>query len=318
MQKCFFLSLTFTLAILFSVRFSHAEKENSLEEFAIAGTNTDSKLLEVGRASRIRPAKNSPDNIKVVSYNIRWRSDDELRKLGQLVKDDPEIGSASILALQEVDRNKERTGKTNTVKLLADQVGMHYAWAAPPAPQFEKEEETGVALLSAYPLTDVHRIVLPHEGPGGRRRVALGATVTIGRARLRVYSVHSETRIPIEQKLAQMQAVLDDLNVYSKTMPAIVMGDLNTWEQDAVAKTFKLFTTEGLQTPFDDQPTFFRRILFVSIDLKLDWIWLRGLDASSHGMNRKIELSDHWPLWAVLQLKSEKPTALPEPRPRSQ
>lgn len=74
-----------------------------------------------------------------------------------------------------------------------------------------------------------------------------------------------------------MKAVLNDLAHYRKEMPAIVLGDLNTWEQDAVAKTFKLFEADSFHTPFDDQPTFFRQVLFVSVDLKLDWIWLRIL-----------------------------------------
>ncbi|MDQ2937228.1 MAG: hypothetical protein M3R67_06940, partial [Acidobacteriota bacterium] len=83
--------------------------------------------------------------------------------------------------------------------------------------------------------------------------------------------------------------------------------DLNTWEREAVAKTFKLFAAESFHTPFDDQPTFFRKILFVSVDLKLDWIWLRNVEETSYGVNRKIGLSDHWPLWLVLRIKHGRP-----------
>jgi endonuclease/exonuclease/phosphatase family metal-dependent hydrolase len=56
---------------------------------------------------------------------------------------------------------------------------MHYAWAAPASPKSEKEEETGVVILSSYPICEVRRLALPHEGPGRRRRVALGATITV-------------------------------------------------------------------------------------------------------------------------------------------
>jgi hypothetical protein len=34
--------------------------------------------------------------------------------------------------LQEVDRNKKRTGNVNTARQLAEALGMRYAWAAPP------------------------------------------------------------------------------------------------------------------------------------------------------------------------------------------
>jgi endonuclease/exonuclease/phosphatase family metal-dependent hydrolase len=98
-----------------------------------------------------------------------------------------------------------------------------------------------------------------------------------------------------------MKAVIKDLARYGKALPAIVLGDLNTWEPAAVTKTFKLFAAEGFQTPFDDEPTFSRRALFIPIDLKLDWIWLRNLEATSNGINRTIKLSDHWPLWAILR-----------------
>jgi endonuclease/exonuclease/phosphatase family metal-dependent hydrolase len=264
----------------------------------------DVPLLESGKGANLRQPTSAPAEIKLLSYNIRWRSGDELKALIKLFQDDPEIGGATILALQEVDRRKKRSGNSNTAKLIADGLGMHYVWAAPPTPKPTDEEETGVAILSVYPLSDVHRIVLPNKGPNGRRRVALGATVEIDNHRLRVYSAHTETRIPVSKKLEQFQAVLDDLAHYPANMPAIIMGDLNTWEPNADGKTSKFFLNAGLKTPFGGQATFRRRILFVPIELKLDWVWLRGLEATSHGIDRKVEISDHWPLWTKIKLQN--------------
>jgi endonuclease/exonuclease/phosphatase family metal-dependent hydrolase len=270
----------------------------------VLSAHPQSHLLEIGQAAKtLRPAP-SPTEIKVVSYNIRWRSGAELQSLAQLFKNDPEIGGASIIGLQEVDRHKARSKKTNTAKLLTEELGMHYAWAAPPATKPGEEEETGVVILSSYPLADVQRIVLPHAGPGKRRRVALGATIKVGVTSLRVYSVHSETRISVEKKLGQMKAVLDDLAGHPKDMPAVVLGDLNTWEPNAGDKASKLFTSANFHTPFDGLPTFSRRVLFVPIELRLDWIWLRNLIEIKHGVDRKIRLSDHWPLWLVLAIKA--------------
>jgi endonuclease/exonuclease/phosphatase family metal-dependent hydrolase len=162
-----------------------------------------------------------------------------------------------------------------------------------------------VAILSPYPLSNIQRIVLPHEGPGGRRRVALGATVTLKNLTIRTYSVHSETRISVERKLEQMQAVLKDLALYPKNMPAVVLGDFNTWQGGAVPKTHMLFVGENFQTPFDDQPTFYRRILFFPLKLKLDWIWLRNLEVLGWGIEKRISLSDHWPMWCIVKVKRE-------------
>ena len=271
--------------------------------FFLLYPQNDVALLEEGKATSVRTQTPPPSEIKVISYNIRWRSGDDLKKIIKLLKDDPEIGGAAILGLQEVDRRKKRSGNTNTAKLIADELGMHYAWAAPPTPKPTNEEETGVAILSIYPLSDVRRIVLPHEGPGGRRRVALGATVEFDNRKWRFYSAHSETRIAVSKKLEQFKAVLDDLAKYPADMPAIVVGDLNTWEPSADGKTIKFFSDAGLKTPFGPEATFKRRVLLMPIELKLDWVWLRGLEAASFGIDRKVEISDHWPLWTNIKFR---------------
>jgi endonuclease/exonuclease/phosphatase family metal-dependent hydrolase len=262
----------------------------------------DVTLLESGRGTTLRKPASTPTVLKILSYNIRWRSGDDLKDMIKLLKDDPEIGGAAILALQEVDRRKKRSGNNNTAKIIADELGLHYAWAAPPTVNPTDEEETGVAILSVYPLSDVKRIVLPNPGPGKRRRVALGATIEIENRQWRVYSAHAETRIKFDKKLEQFKAVLDDLAQHPKDMPAIIMGDFNTWEPNAHDKVVKLFSDAGLKTPFDGKKTFRRKILLVPLELKLDWVWLRGLEAANCGIDRQIEISDHYPLWTNVKM----------------
>lgn len=290
------------LSVLSDPSVGYHNFESSLEVPHDLRSTQDAKLLEIGQASKLQSAAKSPASIKIISYNIRWRGGAQLRQLIELLKHDQEIGGATIIGLQEVDRNKKRTANENTVKLIAETLGCYYAWTAPPPTKEGQEEETGVAILSPYPLADIHRIILPHKGPGGRQRIALGATVAVADTRIRVYSVHSENRMSVGRKIEQTKAVLADLAEYSKVMPAIILGDLNTWEPDAVDKTSKLFPSENFSTPFDHgQTTFLRRVLMIPIKLKLDWIWLRGLEATSHGIDKQIHLSDHWPLWVVVK-----------------
>jgi endonuclease/exonuclease/phosphatase family metal-dependent hydrolase len=269
--------------------------------FAQARGGNGPELLETGSAKKTRdvPAT-APAVFKIVSYNIRWRGGEDLRRLIELLRSDREIGQAAIIGLQEVDRNKKRTAYANTARLIAEELGLHYAWAAPPTAhgKEQQEEETGVALLSVYPLTDVSRIVLPNEGPGGRRRVALGATVMMGPTLVRAYSVHAETRTTNEKRLQQFQAVLDDLARRDKTLRAVVLGDFNTITERDVRATSKLFTGAQFQTPFPDGESTWKTFI---IKLKLDWVWLRGLRALDYGIDRKIGLSDHWPLWVNVQ-----------------
>ncbi len=41
--------------------------------------------------------------------------------------------------------------------------------------------------------------------------------------------------------------------------------------------------------------------LSMPIELKLDWIWLRNLEAVGNGIDREVKVSDHWPLWIVIR-----------------
>lgn len=283
------------------------------------GKSDGASLLEIGRASKLAapPPIAAPAAIKIVSYNIRWRGGDDLRALIRLLREDQELGRASVIGLQEVDRNRSRTNHINTARLMAEELGMYYAWAAPPLPTpidkkrrkqkkklllEEEEEETGVAILSPYPLLDVERIVLPHEGPNNRRRAAIGATIVIAGRPIRVYSVHAETRLESAKKIAQLRAVLDALAAHTKIAASVVLGDFNTWKSNEVEGTDKLFRQAGFQTPFaNSQPTWKDYLIF---ELKLDWIWLRGLQATANGIVRRVDLSDHWPLWLEAKFQS--------------
>jgi endonuclease/exonuclease/phosphatase family metal-dependent hydrolase len=274
-------------------------------------------LLETGRAAKLRTPTSTPSSIKIISYNIRWRGGSDLRKLIELFKTDREIGRADIIGLQEVDRNKKRTGNQNTARQMAEELGMYYAWTAPPPPPAKddkkpQEEETGVSIMSVYPLTDVQRIVMPNEGPGGRRRVALGATIKIGERDVRVYSVHAEIRISNEHRLEQFKSVINDAQTHhAKIERVIVLGDFNTITPKDVGETSELFTAAKFNTPFTNNLTTWKTFI---LEFKLDWLWLRGLQATSFGIDKKVGLSDHWPLWAVVALTDEKQKAGGESR----
>jgi endonuclease/exonuclease/phosphatase family metal-dependent hydrolase len=274
-------------------------------ESTVAQSNArdEGRLLESGKSDKlVEPV--ASDQIRIVSYNIRWRSGEELQQIVHWLRESYLSNQPTIIGLQEVDRAKKRSGNINHAKAIADALGMYYAWTAPspPAKARDQEEETGVELLSPYPLTDIARIVLPNAGPGGRSRVALGATIKIGKTAIRVYSVHSETRLPMLQKVEQLRAVIEDLARFPKTEPAVVVGDFNSWELPAIDGIRKLFTDAGFTTPLpDDETTFLRKTSFFDLRLKLDWIWVRGLTPRSYGIDRSLTVSDHFPLWTVLK-----------------
>jgi endonuclease/exonuclease/phosphatase family metal-dependent hydrolase len=160
-----------------------------------------------------------------------------------------------------------------------------------------------VVLLSPYPLENITRLVLTTEGPGGRSRVALGATIRIGKTSVRIYSVHAETRLPLWQKIDQLRVVLDDLAKFPKTTPAIVLGDFNAWELPTIDAVRKLFTEAGFTTPVpDDESTYVKKVLGFEMKLKLDWIWVRGMTPQAYGIDRELKVSDHFPVWTIVKL----------------
>lgn len=295
------------IALVLSANLAKSQKTNApIKPSSQISSEADGLLLESGKPTKLRQVALRNGEIKIVSYNIRYRSGDDLNKLLKLFREDPEIGNAMILGLQEVDRHRKRTGHTNTAWAIADNLGLNYAWAAPPPAKPTDEEETGVAIMSPFPMSDIRRMVLPHEGPNQRRRVALGATVRINGRDIRVYSMHGETRLAMDKKIEQMSTLIQDLKQYPEDMPVVLVGDLNTWEPSAAAKTIKLFSAAGFHTPFGSQTTFSRRVLLIPIEFRLDWVWLRGMQVVTYGIDRKISISDHFPMWANVKLPAEK------------
>lgn len=285
----------------------------------------DARLLEVGSSPVAVETKTvAPSELKIVSYNIRWRGGEDLQRIIELLRRDASIGGAHIIGLQEVDRHTKRNGNVNTARVIAEALGMHYAWAAPPRPKESEakrtnekkgkdakptdepvEDETGVAVLSFFPMTNVERQVLPNPGPGKRRRAAVGATLTIGAHRVRVYSVHAETRISTKQKVEQFAHVLEALEQHKDATRHVVLGDFNTWRADDKRDTIKLFTDAKFSTPFKPGEETFRLPL---VKWRLDWIWVRGFaSVTDNGVAREIKISDHYPLW--LKVNFNQPSA---------
>jgi endonuclease/exonuclease/phosphatase (EEP) superfamily protein YafD len=123
---------------------------------------------------------------------------------------------------------------------------------------------------------------------------------------LRVYSIHAEIRTSNERRLQQLGTVLDDLNAHHQQIErAVVLGDFNTITGKDVDATTELFKKVKFSTPFSNDLTTWKTFI---IKLKLDWLWLRGLSPTSHGIDKKIGLSDHWPLWVEVKLNEKQET----------
>jgi endonuclease/exonuclease/phosphatase family metal-dependent hydrolase len=245
-----------------------------------------------------QPVLPVPAKFRVVTYNLHGPPEDRMDDLVEVLAGDTTLKEAMILGLQEVNRHHRKTGYKDVACELAGALGMYYAFAVE-NPYKKGSGERGLAILSRFPMSQVERMALPHAGPGGRRRIALGATLHLGSNRLRVYSIHLETRIANRKHADQLTTVLKDAECY-RELPTAILGDFNIvyWRRK---QTFDLMEAAGYQVkPYDGIS--FRRAWLVR--KQLDWIWTRNLEFLEAGVEEEITASDHRPVWAQVAFAS--------------
>lgn len=264
----------------------------SAEGAAASPAGSSDPLVDQG-SFRDGDSPPTSDVLRIVSLNLHGPTTERIDDLVAALKNAPPLREAGIFALQEVNRDHEGSGNTDIARLLARELGLEYAYAV----EIEHEEGGGVrglSILSRYPLRDVERVQLPVEGPGGRRRIALGVTVRIGSTDLRLYTTHLETRISVDQREAQIRGVLEASKPYWNR-PLAIVGDFNTYHSAATERMFSVMRSAGFECPLRGDKKTFQRYAFVR--MKLDWVWVRNLSVEEADIESDIVVSDHRPLW---------------------
>ncbi len=237
------------------------------------------------------------ERVRLVSYNLHGPPTDKIEELTEALATEDALAHAVVYSLQEVNRNHAGSGNRDMARELARALKTNYAYAV----ELEHKSgggERGLAILSRYPMSDVERFVLPVEGPGGRRRISLGATIRLGPDKLlRVYDLHLETRISVKERGEQIQAILDHARKYAD-LPTVILGDFNTFTNGATRRMNELMIAEGFQCPLAGDEKTFQQKFFLR--LKLDWIWARNLKTEGADVEGDIVISDHRPLWVDL------------------
>ena len=220
-----------------------------------------------------------------------------------------------ILALQEADKRTVRTGGHHVAKELASELGMHWTHAPAGIPRgvrpmkrqwwLDFEEpidlhdtgDTGVALLSRVPLTDVARIDLPwHECPW-RPRLAIAATVSLGPNQFRLFNAHVDPHAAVDGQLAQLETIVAEADKTS--FPTIILGDFNTLSKQKCIQTRGFLESRGYTTPYPTGTSTWRG---GGLLMHADWIFTRGVKIERWGVAKPLNVSDHWPIWAEVAL----------------
>src|SRR5215211_7086416 len=220
-----------------------------------------------------------------------------------------------VLALQEADLCTQRSGGHHVAKELAAELGMHVMHEATGLPRgvapvkrqwwldFEEpidmhdSGDTGVALLSRLPLTDVTRIDLPwHECPW-RPRLAMAATIAMGPRRIRIFNAHVDPHAASGGQIAQLEVIATQAE--ASTLPTLILGDFNTLSKQKCIETRRFLESRGYTTPFPTGTWTWRG---GGLLMHADWIFSRGLKILRFGVAKPLNVSDHWPIWAEIEL----------------
>ncbi len=239
-----------------------------------------------------------------------------LSRAARALSDGVRMPRVDVLALQEADKQTLRAGGRHITRELAREMKMHYAHAPFNAPRGVEEEskqwyldfeeriapdeagDTGLAMLSRLPLNSITRIKLPGTDCAWRPRLALETVIQIGEKKLFLYNTHIDPHGSIAERLKQHEAILERA-AQNANEPVMLLGDFNTLTREARKAMRSLLESHGYTTPFADGTATWRAGL---IRLHTDWIFVRGVSITGHGVARSLGVSDHWPVWIEIDL----------------
>lgn len=221
------------------------------------------------------------------------------------------LPQVDLVALQEADMRTLRTGGHHVAAELAAALRMHWAHEPAGIPRGIKpvkrqwwldfEEpidlhdtgDTGVALLSRFPLLEVTRIDLPWQECQWRPRLAVAATIAVGGKDIRIFNAHVDPHAGVDGQLAQLEVIAAQAD--ATTLPTIVLGDFNTLSRQKCIETREFLEAHGYTTPFPTGTATWRGS---GLRMHADWIFVRGVEIERWGVARPLNVSDHWPIWA--------------------
>jgi endonuclease/exonuclease/phosphatase family metal-dependent hydrolase len=299
------------------------------------------EIGDTKRVQKVEPAADqNVARIVVASYNIRYAvgrfliSGGLLRKAGlwPSARRDKQVAAnirtaasafsegsllpaVDVLALQETDKETQRAGGHHVARELAEALRMSWIHVPAGIPRgieprtrqwwlnFEEQiglydtGDTGVALLSRLPLSDVTRIDLPWQECAWRPRLAMAATVTASARRLRIFNAHVDPHAAVNGQLEQLEVLVAQAE--NETGPTVILGDFNTLSGRKVEQTKSFMELHGYTTPFPAGTPTWRG---GGIRLHADWIFSRGVKIAKWGVTRPLNVSDHWPIWAEVEI----------------
>jgi endonuclease/exonuclease/phosphatase family metal-dependent hydrolase len=159
----------------------------------------------------------TPASFTIMTFNIHHAEGLDgkvnLNRIAELLKNE----HADVIALQEVDRYRLRSGYVDQARELAQLLGMHMCFS--PSLTYTVGQY-GNAILSRYPIIDSNWLLLPGEK---ERRSLLSATLRIGSDDIQIEATH--LGLSTADRTAQIAQISKTLSSIHR--PLVLAGDFN-------------------------------------------------------------------------------------------
>jgi len=234
------------------------------------------------------------NSVRMLTYNIQYskmieEAISEFESLAQLK-------NADILFLQEMD--------SIGVELIAQELDLNSVYF-PASTHGKQRQYFGNAILSKWPLSNVHKIILPHLSMSKRQRIAVAATLEINNFDIHLINVHLETMTMRRGKrMDQIKTIISFMNEHYPSGPLIIAGDFNSFFPKDRREFSALMSEAGLDWLNHDMK-FTAKAVFGLIKPKIDLVFARDFKLLDIGVETRTQASDHFPVWLELELPRE-------------
>jgi endonuclease/exonuclease/phosphatase family metal-dependent hydrolase len=249
-----------------------------------------------------------PSTLRVVAWNLEYTS--HLDEQIDVLTTHPELSTADLYLLSEVDRCSSRNDKRRAARLMAEALEAAYVYGI----EFVELEidrdvggDTGQAIISRRPLSSAALTCHSNhfdwfasaDEPRLGQRVALHADLPVGDQSVRVYAIHLESNdIFGDLRSIQSKELLDAAQARACERPQIIGGDFNAPYCGApeldVLRGADFADAIGMAG--HTEPTH-------QNGMRLDYVWTRGFRIIDGGVVTDLGVSDHDALWVDLELE---------------
>lgn len=237
----------------------------------------------------------SPE-LRIMTYNVHSCIGTDRRHDPGRIAEVIAACAPDVVALQELDVGRLRTGHTDQAAIIAQHLRMNGHFH--PALELE-EEKYGDAILSTFPTRLIKAGGLPSIG---EPRGAIWVEIDCGGRSVQIVNTHLGLRR--RERMAQAAVLLGPEWLGSEAChhgPTIFAGDLNAVPSSAVFAALGKHMSVAREVDGRLKPTFPSRFPM----LRLDYIFTKGVrlvSAERIDMPLTRKASDHLPLMATLEI----------------